>query len=170
MPARPAEETYGKPTEARERRRRAAVTLVIVLLGLFFAAWFALSYASAGDKAKPAPSTTSTTDACRLAPKDVTVNVYNATARDGLAAKVGEQLTSRGFQVKTVANDPKRRELDGVGEIRFGTKGADAAQLVKAHATGVTEARDQRQRTTVDLVLGDGFTSLTAADEVPAGC
>lgn len=161
----PETEVYGEPTESRERRRRSLVTFLVVLLLLFFAAWYALSYIRAEeDRRANGPAPSSATPSCSITPKDVQVNVYNATTREGLAGRVAEQLEKRGFVVKTVANDPKKVEVTGAGQLRFGPKGAAQARLVAAHVSEAKDVKDQRQRTTVDIVLGPGFRNLVSAD------
>lgn len=160
---------YGESSEARARRRRATITFALVILMLFFAAWYALSYIRADNSQAAPPTTSSSTTSCELAPKDVTVNVYNATNRDGLAARVSQALRERGFVVKTVANDPKRAELTGLGELRYGKVGAAGAELVDAHVGSFARKVDERARPSVDVVLGPTFDSLVDEAAVP-GC
>lgn len=163
-------DTYGQPTDARERRRRGLVTFGILLLLLFFAAWYALSYARAEDR-QPEPSASPPATTACADPADVAVNVYNATSRDGLAAGVAEDLRARGFDVRTVANDPRGAEVTGVAQVRHGSAGQDGARSVAAHVTDAQQVRDGRKRATVDLVLGPRFTSLADGGEVASrGC
>jgi type 1 fimbria pilin len=144
----------------RERRRRALITLAIVALMLFFAFWYAYSYYRS-DRAKPAavPTPTCTTTA-PIAPKSVTVNVYNSTERNGLAAKTAADVKKRGFTVRTVANDPLNKKVAGSAEVRYGTAGKDKANLVLALVKGAKAVPDKRTDATVDLVLGAKYTAL----------
>lgn len=159
---------HGESTEARARRRRSLITFGLVILMLFFATWYALSYIRAGEaRGTASPSTSSTTSSCDLTPEEVEVNVYNATSRPGLAAQVAKGLRGRGFVVKTVANDPKRAELTGRGELRYGTTGAEAAELVDAHVGTFAQNVDERTRTSVDVVLGPTFDRLMDERTVP---
>lgn len=82
------EEYYGQSTEARARHRRSVITILIVVLGLFFAAWYALSYIRAEDRVGAEETTTSESPTYGVAPGQVDVNVYNATRREGLASQV----------------------------------------------------------------------------------
>lgn len=93
-------------------------------------------------------------------PGDVKVNVYNATQRRGLAAKVATQLRKRGFQVAKVDNDPLKRRVTGMAEVRHSELGAAAARTVTAQVSTVVPVPDQRTNASVDLVLGAGFRAL----------
>lgn len=93
-------------------------------------------------------------------PKQVTVNVYNATGRQGLAAQVAADLRGRGFAVSQVANDPMHAKVSGPAEVRAGAGGASQLQVVMAQVAGGVAQSDTRQDNTVDLVLGDGFQAL----------
>lgn len=158
---------YGESSEARARSRRSIITFSLVILMLFFAAWYALSYLRVDDTRSASPTTSSTTTSCDLAPKDVEVNVYNATNRAGLAAQVAKGLRQRGFVVKTVANDPKRAELTGRGELRYGEQGKSGADLVDDTVGSFARKVDERTRTSVDVVLGPQFDGLVDKAAVP---
>jgi hypothetical protein len=95
-----------------------------------------------------------------LTAADVQVNVYNSTARNGLASSVAEDLGKRSFVVKTVANDPLHGNVSGTALVRYGTKGAEAADLVRAQVPKATLKKDKRKGADVDLVLGDAFRRL----------
>ena len=155
----------GASRSRRARQRRALITLAIVALMLFFAFWYAYSYYKDSDKATAAPTTTCTTaatTASALVPAQVTVNVYNATERNGLAAKTAAEVRKRGFKVATVSNDPLNRNVTTGAEVRFGSKGAASSKLVLALVKGSKAVKDKRTDATVDLVLGDRFTALAA--------
>lgn len=156
----------GTSSSRRRRRRRAAITLFVVAALLFGAFWYAYSYyreppprASAGPACTPTSSPRSTLPA----PGKVSVNVYNATDRDGLAAGAAEQLRGRGFRVLTVANDPLHKKVAGPAEVRFGKSGRPAAQVVQRLVKGATAVKDARTDASVDLVLGRTFTALLPA-------
>lgn len=168
-----SEELHGTPAAARTRRRRSVITFLIVLLLLFFAIWYALSYIRADEAhragAAAAASGTRSEPACSLTPQDVEVNVFNATGREDLAARVATDLKKRGFVVRTVANDPKHEEVAGRGHLRFGDKGARPAELVARHVGSFQEQRDERQRAGIDIVLGPQFHHLVREASIP-GC
>jgi hypothetical protein len=133
---------------------------------LFFAFWYAYSYYRAsGRPAASAAGTCATTAPAAAAPRpaDVTVNVYNATDRQGLAARTATDVRKRGFVVATVANDPLQRTVAGVAEVRFGASGVARAKVVLTLVKGAKTVRDSRPDGTVDLVLGEKFTALAPA-------
>jgi type 1 fimbria pilin len=144
----------------RERRRRALITLGVVALMLFFAFWYAYSYYRS-DASKPAAAPTPTCTATKtIAPKSVTVNVYNSTERNGLAAKTATEVKKRGFTVRTVANDPLHKKVAGPAEVRYGTAGKQQANLVIALVKGAKAVPDKRTDASVDLVIGAKYTAL----------
>jgi hypothetical protein len=98
-----------------------------------------------------------------LTPSAVTVNVYNATDRQGLAASVAKSLRTQGFKV---ANDPLSKSISGVGEVRRGPTGEAGATLAAARLSGAKVVRDQRTDQTVDMVLGNRFRALSAPPRV----
>jgi hypothetical protein len=161
----------GSSRARRARRRRALTTLAVVALMLFFAFWYAYSYYRDSNNPKAAPTTTCTTTAAAKptgkatarTPAQVTVNVYNATERNGLAAKTATEIRKRGYKVSTVSNDPLQRTVTIPAEVRYGTSGTASAKLVLTLVKGAKAVRDSRADASVDLVLGDKFTALTPA-------
>ncbi|PKW27631.1 LytR C-terminal domain-containing protein [Phycicoccus duodecadis] len=150
--------------EKRARQRRALITLGVLVLGLFFAFWYGLSYYQADENARAArpPAATCTPYvAPALTPDEVTVNVYNATTRPGLAGSTSKLLAERGYALGKVANDPTDRPVPRIVELRYGPQGQAAAQLVlTAMPRGTTSVRDARKDTSVDVVLGSGYRAL----------
>jgi LytR cell envelope-related transcriptional attenuator len=101
-------------------------------------------------------------------PTSITVNVYNATDRKGLAARVAAELTKRRFRVGKVDNDPLERKVTGVAEVRASQAGDGAARTVGAHAGEVVAVPDQRKNASVDLVVGARFTALRTPAQAKA--
>ncbi|WP_234377100.1 LytR C-terminal domain-containing protein [Streptomyces sp. TP-A0356] len=119
-----------------------------------------------GAKACAKRASGSPTTAARALPEPgrITVNVLNATARSGLAKVTADELKKRGFHIGTVGNATKEydKKVKGVG-ILLGPKTA-ADTTLPVLGTQLAEAErhtDARTGTTVDLILGDGFKSLT---------
>lgn len=162
---------YGMTSEERAGRRRMVLTVLLVALIAFFVLWYAMSYVRA-DGGAPSDATTASssleTPACSIPPKKVTVNVYNATDRTGLAGRVAKELRERGFDVELVANDPKQAEVQGVGQLRHGKVTDPEARLLMKHTGKFRDVQDQRTRETVDVVLGEEFRRLVPAGQV--GC
>jgi hypothetical protein len=159
----------GASRARRARRRRALITLGVVALMLFFAFWYAYSYYQGSDKAKAAPSPTCTATSTVRTPAQVTVNVYNATDRTGLAAKTAVDVRKRGFKVSTVSNDPLQKDVTLSAEVRYGPTGRESAKLVLTLVKGAKAVKDSRTDSSVDLVLGAKFTALTPAPKPPSG-
>lgn len=149
---------------ARHRRNKALISLLLVLLGLFFAFWFAYSYFRVGEPRDPAASTGPTcrpADPNAVIPSKVKVNVYNSTTRAGLAKSTSQEVANLGFVIGAVANDPLKRKIPGPAEIRFGPNGKAGADLiVAAVGKGAKTLQDKRKDASVDLVLGRTFTKL----------
>src|SRR4051812_5276293 len=137
------------------RQRRSTIVIAIVLLSLAGAFYYASTYFR-DTTPTPGPCTTEVPDA-PLRPADVSLNVYNSTARKGLAATVAKSATSRGFTVKAIGNDPKDATIKQVAQIRFGPEGATSARLVRTHVPQGVLVNDKRKGDTVDLVLGQAW-------------
>ncbi|GAB3439785.1 hypothetical protein GCM10027517_13510 [Phycicoccus ginsengisoli] len=159
--------SYDDESEAwharRARRRRALITLGVVALMLFFAFWYAYSYFRADGQRTAAPRPSCPTAAAAstaLKPADITLNVYNATTRDGLAKKTASEVRKRGFLVATVSNDPLQRTVRGPAEVRYGPTGKKGAPLVLALVKGAKGVQDARNDSSVDLVLGNTYKAL----------
>jgi hypothetical protein len=114
-------------------------------------------------------------------PGAITVNVYNATTRKGLAKSTSLELAARGFRTAKVANDPSKKIIAASAEIRYGSAGAAAAKVVAAQVIGAVLVPDSRKDGSVDFVLGEGFAALASpaqanaaisalASPTPAGC
>ncbi|MCX5074348.1 LytR C-terminal domain-containing protein [Streptomyces sp. NPDC054949] len=101
-------------------------------------------------------------------PAEITVNVYNATPRAGLAKLVGDELKKRGFTIGQVGNAPAAfdKKVPGIG-ILLGAPTTDKAaySVLGTQLTGVTLQNDTREGTDIDLILGNTFKELnTKAD------
>jgi LytR cell envelope-related transcriptional attenuator len=149
-------------TPAQRRARRQMITLLVVggvlLVSFVFAAAY---YGGWFDSGKPAAQPCAPTKpTVTVAPSQVKLNVYNASKRNGLAAKVAAEMKARGFAVGTIANDPLRKTVKVPAEVRYGKKGKAGAQLVSSEVTGAKLVPDKRTNATVDLVLGGTYKTL----------
>lgn len=161
--------------EAARRRRwkriRTSVTLLILVGVVVGAAWYSWRSVTEDEE----PQAASTTQACvpnaptaAPAPGDIQLNVYNSTDRRGLASSVAKELRSRGFSVLEIANDPLDKLIEGSAEIRSNSSQQAAASLIAALVPGASFLPDERTEPVVDLVLGNAFEALAAAD-APVG-
>jgi LytR cell envelope-related transcriptional attenuator len=148
----------------RRQRRRALITIGVVLLGLFFAFWYALSYyQNDATSAQPraATQTCRTPEPDEVTPDQVTILVLNATNRNGLAARTAKDLAARGFRISGAENDETGRKPPAIAEIRHGPDGTAQAQLVSSTLPkGVKLYNDKRKGTDIDVVLGRKYTEL----------
>ncbi|MGB8383756.1 MAG: LytR C-terminal domain-containing protein [Dermatophilaceae bacterium] len=159
-------------SSARARkRRRTAIVLTVVALVLAGAFYYAASYWNAGPTASASATCTPAAGSAPV-PSQVTVNVFNATKRQGLANSTAKLVKERGFVIGSVQNDPAKKAIAQSAEVRYGPNGEAGAQLVIALVAGAVPAKDTRADGSVDLVLGDGFTAIaepTAPVPAPAG-
>ncbi|MFE2544159.1 LytR C-terminal domain-containing protein [Actinacidiphila glaucinigra] len=121
-------------------------------------------------KAAAAPGSASAAPTAFPEPGEVTINVYNATAKGGLAKDTADEFAARGFKVGTFGNaDPEYDRKVKVAALLIGGHGskAEAAmKLVGAQIKGTTTlkpaaAGSKRTTGTVDVMLGKGFTKLS---------
>ena len=151
-----------------------AVAVLVVLAVLF--AVFSLFRGSSGDEAAsdalPVPSpcvTVMVVPASVLPePSQVTVNVYNSTPKSGLASDTATELRARKFVIGKVANDPKKKRIKGVAQIRYGKKGEQAAQLVLFYVPGAELVQTKRKSATVDLSIGNTYSGLAPQQGIDA--
>ncbi|HEX2704199.1 MAG TPA: LytR C-terminal domain-containing protein [Candidatus Lustribacter sp.] len=161
------------PTTYRaKRKRRTAITLGFAIAVLAGAFYYGYTYWTAGTSAStacPTGGVTRTIPAGQVAPSSVTVNVYNTTAKAGLAARTGDALRAVGFKIGKVSNDPLRRTVAKIAEIRYGAKGAKQAKTVLGFVPGSTLVKDKRADASVDLAVGQGFVAVKVPAQTPQG-
>lgn len=96
------------------------------------------------------------------------VNVYNTTWRGGLAKGAFTELKARGFSVGKQGNDPDNSFLpDDVAVILHGPDSDLAAGLVARHFKGAVLREVARDNTTIDVLLGNKYESVTPVAELP---
>ncbi|MEV7522808.1 LytR C-terminal domain-containing protein [Streptomyces sp. NPDC091371] len=127
---------------------------------------------SANAAAKGAPAAASPKPAVVLPqPGEITVNVYNATPRAGLAKAVGDELQKRGFVIGKVGNAPADfdKKVPGTG-ILLSSPATDKAvfAVLGTHLAGITQQTDARETQDVDLILGDAFKELNTKEAADA--
>ncbi|MEU5051524.1 LytR C-terminal domain-containing protein [Streptomyces sp. NPDC021096] len=101
-------------------------------------------------------------------PGDITVNVYNATPRGGLAKITADELARRGFKIGKVGNaqEDYDKKVDGPGILLGNRDALDGALKVLGTQLGGTETKgDDREGQDVDLVLGTAYKALTPKEE-----
>ncbi|WP_405462284.1 LytR C-terminal domain-containing protein [Streptomyces sp. NBC_00101] len=120
------------------------------------------------------------------APGRITVNVYNATVRGGLAKSAADELKKRGFRVGEVGNAPAAydKKVPGTGLLLGAPAAADSAfPVLETQLPGTVRKTEARENAEVDLILGTRFTAfstpqaaaaalaaLTKPAPAPSGC
>ncbi|KAB7848556.1 LytR C-terminal domain-containing protein [Streptomyces mobaraensis NBRC 13819 = DSM 40847] len=101
-------------------------------------------------------------------PGDITVNVYNATPRSGLAKTTADELKARGFRIGKVGNAPAPydKNVEGTALLLGSPDDADGAMRVLQEQVGeATVKSDVRKGTDIDLIIGAGFKELRPAPD-----
>ena len=96
-------------------------------------------------------------------PAQITVNVFNATARSGLAKDTADELKKRGFKIGEVGNAAKGydKKVTGSAVLLGPLSSLKTALPVLGTQVGGAELRtDARKGGDVDLIIGDAFKTL----------
>lgn len=174
------------PRMRRPRNRgRIVVAAVAALVALGLAGWGTLqlidvftgdgkntSAAVRKTDCKPSPKPSAApVRPVTLKPGQITVNVYNATPRAGLAKAAADELKKRGFAIGKVGNAPAEydKKIPGAGMLL----GAPAAtngpfSVLGTQLKGATTKTDARTTPDVDLILGTAFKTLDAQKNADA--
>jgi len=180
-------DTYPRMRRPRKRGRIvAAIVASVVVLGLF--GWGALQLfhvfkGDSGDtKANAAPQNHPCTATALPSPAlkpmalpqpaGVTMNVYNATARGGLAKSTADELAKRGFKVGKFGNAPTAydKKVAQSALIVAGPAAEAAAREAGTQVAGsLVKIDPTRKDKSVDLMIGTAFSALsTPADAAKA--
>jgi LytR cell envelope-related transcriptional attenuator len=106
--------------------------------------------------------------AARTAPKlpkpaEITVNVYNATPRTGLAKDTADELRKRGFKIGKVGNAPAAydKKVKAPGMLLGAPASANGPfDVLATQLAGAQTRNDARSGKDVDLIIGSGFKNL----------
>ncbi|AXG79080.1 LytR C-terminal domain-containing protein [Streptomyces paludis] len=101
-------------------------------------------------------------------PRQIKVNVYNATPTAGLAKTTADELKKRGFVIGEVGNAPEAydKKVPGTG-LLLGSAVSDSAKTVLGtQLTGATKKTDARKTKDVDLIIGTAFKKLNVQKDV----
>ncbi|WP_431043115.1 LytR C-terminal domain-containing protein [Streptomyces sp. P1-3] len=96
-------------------------------------------------------------------PGEITVNVYNATQRTGLAKETADALKKRGFKIGQVGNAPAEydKKVKTPGLLLGAPAAADGAfDVLGTQLPGARTKHDAREGKDVDLIIGKGFSEL----------
>ncbi|MFI6407900.1 LytR C-terminal domain-containing protein [Streptomyces sp. NPDC050548] len=170
------------PRMRRPRRRGRLVLMVVASVAVLgVGGWGTLQLidvftgggkqaSAAGPKAdcasKVSPSASTTATAAVPKPAQITVNVYNATPRSGLAKSTADELKKRGFKIGDVGNATAQfdKKVKGTGILLGPAASLDTSLPVLATQLTGAERRTEatRKGNAVDLIIGTAFKDLTA--------
>ncbi|MFE0175196.1 LytR C-terminal domain-containing protein [Streptomyces sp. NPDC059002] len=119
---------------------------------------------------KPAASTSARAGKPKPLPKpgQITVNVFNATPRGGLAKDTADELKKRGFAIGKVGNATKAfdKKVEGTGILLGAKSAADTAlPVLGTQLAGAEPRTDGRKGGEVDLILGTKFKDLAKKED-----
>jgi hypothetical protein len=89
-------------------------------------------------------------------PSSVTLTVLNATATQGLARSVADQLSADGFAIHATGNAPTGSSPTDV-VIRYGPDRADSARTVAAALPGAKLTPDSSYSGPIQVLVGSSF-------------
>ena len=160
--------TERPPVRPRSGRRPLPPLIFLLVLAVAAVAvwWYVIRQEDHKAAAQQAACSTVAAAPPSLEPASVSLRVYNATDKAGLATTVANSLKERGFTVGEIANDTSGRTVTGVGELRYGQPGKDTAAYVKLFIPGAGDYPDTRATAVVDVVIGPDFTTLASPEDV----
>ncbi|MFH8976396.1 LytR C-terminal domain-containing protein [Streptomyces sp. NPDC017890] len=171
-----------RPVRRRGRLAFAGVACVTVLGVLGWGTLQLIDVFTGGDKASAAGAAgcseatakASAPPAAVAVPKpaQVTVNVFNATTRGGLAQKTADELKKRGFRVGDVGNATEEydKKVDGTGVLLGPAAALKTSLPVLGTQLPAADRRTDaaRRGPAVDLIIGNGFKELTRKADADA--
>lgn len=169
--------TGDKYPRMRRPRRRSKLVLAaiasVVALGL--AGWGTLQLidvftggdkqASAADRKADCPTAAPAAPAKALPkPAKITVNVYNATPRGGLAKAAADELKKRGFTIGKVGNATAAydKKVVGTGLLLGAPAAVDGTfPVLGTQLPGAATKTDARKGADIDLIIGTKFKAFS---------
>lgn len=145
-----------------EARLRSAITLAVLAVVLVLAAlwgWSAVSQPFPEQAEAPVCVDAEFAKGDRISRSDVTVSVYNAGTRVGLAGLTMDLLVDEGFAQGSEGNAPDQRK---VGRVQIWTEEpkSPAVRLVASHFRKAKVVRREADAPGVMVVVGDNFEDL----------
>jgi hypothetical protein len=145
--------------------------LVLLVLGAGLGAagmaqgWWEWPFGDDAARPEASPTCGAPTPVAAL-PADTTVVVLNATDSNGLAGKVRDLLTQRGFKVSSIGNE--EAEVLETAHIRYGPESVLQARAVAAHFPSPVLVDDGRAGTIVEVAVGEAFRANTTPEVAAA--
>jgi hypothetical protein len=151
------------------RRPLPAVIALAALLLLTAIVWWRVLNRDSGSSASSPCSSEAPPAATLPAPNLVTVQVLNATDRNGIAEKARSTLVNDGFNSPHPAdNDEPKVKIAGVAEIRYGSKGTDGAKLLHYYFPKAELVATKSKSATVVVSLGQRYQGIASSSAVTA--
>ncbi len=164
--------SFSRDDRRRRTRRRQALTFTVLFLAVALVGVGALGNSLQWWSIGPAPAERSPCPVQTVsAPNRTTVNVFNATARRGLARAVAQELQDRRFRVLAVGNDPTTEVIASAVSIRYGAGDEVEANTVAAQFSGeirMLAEKEPREDRSVDVVLGGRYRVAALKDKEQA--
>jgi hypothetical protein len=158
------------PTQLWRKHRLRQVMLFVTIPGVLVGTASITAAYSAGWMT-PAPPRPACSPVVVPAPAraSFTVNVMNATGRNGVAGHVAAGLVKRTFTIGGISNAPESWYVTQSAVVHHGPGGLDQALLTASQIPGAKLFADSRTGTSVDVVVGLGYQGLEpVAGEVEA--
>ncbi|MEV4333786.1 LytR C-terminal domain-containing protein [Streptomyces sp. NPDC049597] len=164
---------YPRMRRPRNRRRIVfAVVAVAVALGL--AGWGTMQLVDAFTGGGGKKSTATAKRTCEPVPtvsaappppqpRQVTVNVYNATPRSGLAKAAADELKKRGFTIGKVGNATPEydKKVPGTAVLLGGPTAHEGSfRVLGTQLVGTQLKTDARRTADIDLIIGTAYKAL----------
>jgi hypothetical protein len=154
------------PTQLWRKHRVRQVMLFVTIPGVLLGTASMTAAYSAGWMTPPEPKPVcSPVVVPAPARGSFTLNVMNATGRDGVAAQVAAGLVKRKFAVRGISNAPESWYVTQSAVVHHGPNGLDQALLVASQIPGAKLFEDSRRSTSVDVVVGLGYKEMVALPE-----
>jgi hypothetical protein len=144
----------------RRHRMRQVILFVTVPGVLLGTASIAAAYSSGWMTPAPPQPACRPTIVPAPARGSFTVNVMNATGKDGVAAGVAAGFAKRKFSVGGISNAPESWYVTQPAVVHHGPQGLDQALLAASQIPGAKLFEDARSGTSVDVVVGLAYQQM----------
>lgn len=134
------------------RSLRTPVTLIVLAVALFMAGRWAWDTVRAPIPPRPHPPCVVKQIGPELKPEHVYVQVYNGSAANGLAKRLGSLLSADGFKVIKRVNADRADYADSV--VVGHAEDSPEVVLVRQAFGGIAFQPDGRTDRTVDVIIG----------------
>jgi hypothetical protein len=149
------------PTQVWRKHRLRQIMLFVTIPGVLLGTASITAAYSSGLMSPPPPKPACTpTIVPAPARTSFTVNVMNATGRQGVAAEVAAGYGKRKFKVGGISNAPRSWYVTQPAVVHHGRAGLDQALLAATQIPGAKLFEDTRSGTSVDVVVGLGFKEM----------